>query len=51
MLDEIKDVLRMGNGVTRSASNKILSPTLKKMDRGMNKLGKNYQDKIDDIFR
>ncbi len=51
MLDEINDILRMGNVVTRNASNKILSPTLNKMDIGMNKLGKNYQDKIDDIFR
>lgn len=51
MLDEINDILRMGNVVTRNVSNKILSPTLNKMDRGMNKLGKNYQDKIDDIFR
>ena len=51
MLDEINDILRMGNVVTRNASNKILSPTLNKMDRGMNKLGKNYQDNIDDIFR
>ena len=51
VLDEINDILRIGNLVTRSASNKILSPTLNKLDRGMNKLGKNYQDKIDDIFR
>ena len=51
ILDEINDILRMGNVVTRNASNKILSPTLNKMDRGMNKLGKNYQDKIDNIFR
>ena len=51
MLDEINDILRMGNVVTRSVSNKILSPTLNKMDRGINKLGKNYQDKIDDMFR
>ena len=51
MLDEINDILRMGNVVTRNVCNKILSPTLNKMDRGMNKFGKNYQDKIDDIFR
>ena len=51
VLDEINDILRIGNLITRSASNKILSPTLNKLDRGMNKLGKNYQDKIDDIFR
>lgn len=51
MLDEINDILQTGNAVTRTASNKILSPTLNKLDRGINKLGKNYQDKIDDIFR
>ena len=51
MLDEINDILRTGNAVTRTASNKILSSTLNKLDRGINKLGKNYQDKIDDIFR
>ncbi len=51
MLDEINDILQMGNMVTRNASNKVLSPVLNKMDRGLNKLGKNYQDKIDDMFR
>lgn len=51
MLDEINDILKMGNVVTRNVSNKILSPTLNMVDRGMNKLGRNYQDKIDDIFR
>lgn len=51
MLDEINAILQMGNVVTRNVSNKILSPTLNKMDRGMNKLGKNYQHKIDDMFR
>ena len=51
ILDEINDILKMGNVVTRNASNKILSPTLNMVDRGMNNLGKNYQDKIDDIFR
>ena len=51
MLDEINDILKMGNVVTRNASKKILSPTLNRMDRGMNKLGKKYQDKIEDIFR
>jgi len=43
MLDEINDILRMGNVVTRSASNKILSPTLNKMNIGMNKFGRNYE--------
>ncbi len=51
MLDEINDILKAGNVVTKTASNKILSPTLNKMDRGMGKLGKKYQDKIDDMFR
>lgn len=51
MLDEINDILKMGNVVTKNASNKILSPILDKMDKGMNKLGKNYQNKIDYIFR
>ena len=51
MLDEINDILKMGNVVTKNASNKILSPVLDKMDKGMNKLGKNYQNKIDYIFR
>ena len=51
MLDEINDILQMGNMVTINASNKVLSPVLNKMDRGLNKLGKKYQDKIDDMFR
>ena len=51
MIDEINDILRVGHAVTRKASHKILSPTLYKMDRGMNKIGKNYQHKIDDMFR
>lgn len=51
LLDEFDDILRAGSTITRSVSDKILSPTLHSMDRGMNKLGRNYQDKIDDIFR
>ena len=51
ILDEINDILRMGNVVTKNASDKILSPTLSKMDKGMENVGKKYQDKIDDIFR
>lgn len=51
ILGEMNDILQMGNVVTRNVSNKILSPTLNKMDRGMDKLGKKYQDKIDDLFR
>ena len=51
IVNEFNDILRMGNVVTRTASNKILSPTLNKMDKGINKLGKKYQNKIDDMFR
>lgn len=51
MLNEVNDILLMGNAVTRNVSNKILSPVLKKTDKGMKKVGKNYQNKIDDIFR
>ena len=51
MLNEVNDILRIGNVVTKSVSNKILSPTLRKMDRGIKKVGKNYQDKIDEMFR
>lgn len=51
MLDEVKDILRAGNVITRNVSKKILSPTLNKMERGTNKLGKKYQDKIDNMFR
>ena len=51
MIDEINDILRMGNAVTRTASNKILSPALTNIDRSIHKLGKNYQNKIDDMFR
>ena len=51
MLNEINDIIRMGNVVTKNASNKILSPTLTKADRTVGKLGRKYQDKIDDMFR
>lgn len=51
MIDEISDILRAGDIVTSKVSNKILSPTLSKMDRGVSNIGKKYQNKIDDIFR
>ena len=51
VLDEMYDILRMGSNVTRDVSRRILSPTLHKMDRGMGDMGKNLQDKIDDMFR
>lgn len=51
ILNEVNDILRAGNTVTRNVSNRILSPALYKADIGMYKLGKKYQNKIDDIFR
>lgn len=51
ILDEIGDILKMGNTVTRTASNKILSPVLNKADKGIGKLGEKYQDKVDNYFR
>ena len=51
MIDEISDILQAGNIVTSKVSNKILSPTLNRMDRGVSNLGRKYQNKIDDIFR
>lgn len=51
MIDEISDILKAGNIVTSKVSNKILSPTLNRMDRGVSNLGKKYQNKIEDIFR
>ena len=51
ILDEMNDILLMGNTVTKNVSNKILSPVLNKSDKGIKKRGKNYQNKIDDIFR
>ena len=51
ILNEVNDILRAGNTVTRNVSNRILSPVLYKADIGMYKLGKKYQNKIDDMFR
>ena len=51
ILEEMNDILLMGNTVTKNVSNKILSPVLNKSDKGMKNLGRNYQNKIDDIFR
>ena len=51
LLGEIGDILRAGNVVTRNVSNRILSPTLNTMDRGMKTLGKKYQDKVENMLR
>lgn len=51
IISEINDILRMGNGVTKNVSDKVLSPTLNKLDKGIGKVGKKYQSKIDDIFK
>ena len=50
-LDEIGDFISMGNVITRNVSNKILSPALNKLDRGIEKTGDKAQQKIDNYFR
>lgn len=51
LLGEIGDILRAGNVVTRNVSNRILSPTLNTVDRGVKTLGRKYQDKVDNMLR
>lgn len=51
VLDEINDILRIGNDITRNASHHIISPALRSMDRGIGKIDRKYQDKIDEMFR
>ena len=53
VLEEVGDMINLGNTVTKSVSNKVLSPLLTKMDKGLGNIGKNTQSKIDGfgIFR
>ena len=51
ILGEIGDILRTGNEVTRGVCNKVLSPTLNIMDRGMKTLGTKYQKEVDNLMR
>lgn len=51
IMDEIGDLLNMGNRVTRTATRKILNPILGKTERGMKNLGRKYQGKMDQVFR
>jgi hypothetical protein len=50
IVDEIDDILNAGAEVTKNVAGKI-SPALQKADKGVQDVGKNYQDKIDNIFR
>lgn len=50
VLDGISDILKAGNKFTRSVCNKVLSPTLNTLDRGVKSLGRKYQEEIDDKF-
>lgn len=51
MLDEINDIIEIGNIVTRNISYDILSPALNSMHRNIKRTGRNYQDKVDDMFK
>lgn len=50
IMDEIGDLLNMGNNVTHTATRTILNPILGKTDRGIKHIGRKYQDKMDDMF-
>lgn len=51
ILDEMNDILNVSNKVTRTVSNNVISPALHGLDKGIKNLGKNYQSKIDGVFR
>ena len=51
ILEEIGDMINLGNTVTKSVSDKIVSPLFVKMDKNVGNIGKNTQTKIDGIFR
>lgn len=51
ILNEIGDILNAGNKITKSVSDKVLSPVLRTMNDGVKSLGKKYQDKVDDVLR
>lgn len=51
LLSEFNDIVNVGNVLTKTVCNSILSPVLRTADRGINNVGNMYQDKIDDIFR
>ncbi len=51
LLAEVNDMINLGTTVTRGVSNIVLRPALHELDKGAMKLGKNYQDKIDDLFK
>lgn len=51
ILDEISDILKAGNKVTKEVSDRVISPVLRTMNNGVKNLGKKYQDKVDDMLR
>ena len=50
LAEEVMDIIKVGNIVTKNVGEKILSPLSQHMDKGVKSLGSKYQDKIDDMF-
>lgn len=51
ILNEVEKMVRTGTKVTRKVSQKVIQPTLKNMDKGVQNLGKKYQKGVDGLFR
>ena len=51
LINEINDVLNVGNKVTNFVGRKVFSPALDTADKGVKKLGNKYQDGINNMFR
>ena len=51
LINEINDVLNVGNKVTNFVGRKVVSPALDTADKGVKKLGNKYQDGINNMFR
>ena len=50
LVDDVNDILKVGNSITKEVIDKIISPTLNKLDNKTKQLGKISQEKIDDAF-
>lgn len=51
LVNEINDILNVGNKITDFVSRKVFSPALDTADKGVKKLGNKYQDGINNMFR
>lgn len=51
ILEEFNDILNAGTVVTKAVSDKILSPALNGLDKGIKDIGKEYQQEVNTLFR